>query len=144
MESSARTLGLRLTTLNASSPAEIDQAFSTLAQERTGGLILDTDAFIAGQGDQIVALAARFRAPVMYPVRETVRAGGLMSYGGSRAEAYRIVGGYTARILNGEKPGDLPVQLATRIGLSLNLRTAKALGLAIPPSIQLSADEVIE
>jgi putative ABC transport system substrate-binding protein len=108
MENSARTLGLRLMTLNASSPAEIDQAFSTLAQERTGGLILDTDAFIAGQGDQIVALATRFGVPVMYPTREMVRAGGLMSYGGSRAEAYRIGGGYTARILNGEKPGDLP------------------------------------
>ena len=144
MENSARTLGLRLTTLNASSPAEIDQAFSTLAQERTGGLILDSDAFIVGQGDQIVALATRFRVPVMCPYREMVRAGGLMSYGGSRAEAYRIGGGYTARILNGEKPGDLPVQFATRIGLSLNLKTAKALGLAVPTSILLRADEVIE
>ena len=144
MENSARTLGLRLTTLTASSPAEIDQAFTTLAQERTGGLILGTDALITGQGDQIVALATRFRVPVMYPYRETVRAGGLMSYGGSRAEVYRIGGGYTARILNGEKPGDLPVQLATRIGLSFNLKTAKALGLTVPLSILARADEVIE
>ena len=80
----------------------------------------------------------------MYPYRETVRAGGLMSYGGSRAETYRIAGGYTARILNGEKPGDLPVQFGTRIGLSLNLKTAKALGLAVPTSILLRADEEIE
>ena len=80
----------------------------------------------------------------MYPYRETVRAGGLMSYGASRADADRIAGGNTARILNGEKPGDLPVQLATRIGLSLNHKTAKALGLAVPTSILLRADEVIE
>jgi ABC-type uncharacterized transport system substrate-binding protein len=80
----------------------------------------------------------------MYPLREAVRAGGLMSYGAGRADADRIAGGYTARILNGEKPGDLPVQLATRIGLSLNPKTAKALGLTIPLSILVRADEVIE
>ena len=102
------------------------------------------DAFIKAQSDQIIALAARFRVPVIFPLREYVRAGGLMSYGGSLTEWYRIVGDYAARILNGEKPGDLPVQLATRIELTINLKTAKVLGLTVPTSILVRADEVIE
>jgi putative ABC transport system substrate-binding protein len=145
MVNSARTLGLGLTALNASNPAEIDRAFSTLTQERTGGLIIVPDRLIAEQGDQIIALAARFKVPVMYNDRRFVRAGGLISYGANAVELFRIVGGYAARILNGEKPGDLPVQRATTgIELAINLKTAKSLGLAVPQSILLRADEVIE
>jgi putative ABC transport system substrate-binding protein len=110
MENSARILGLRLTRLNASNPAEIDQGFSILAQQRTGGVILVQDQFIGAQDGQIIALAARFSVRVMSFSEAFVRAGGLMSYGGSFTESCRIVGNYAARILNGEKPGDLPVQ----------------------------------
>jgi putative ABC transport system substrate-binding protein len=144
MENSARNLGVRLTPLNASNPAEIDQAFSTLAQERTGGLIVVPDRLLSARGDQIIALAARLRVPVMSSMGEFVRAGGLISYGASSTESLRIVGDYAARILNGEKPGDLPVQLATRIELTINLKTAKVLGLTVPTSILVRADEVIE
>jgi putative ABC transport system substrate-binding protein len=144
MENSARNLRLRLTTLNASNPAEIDQAFSTLAQERTGGIMLVPDQFIFAQYGQIIALATRFRVPVMSTSVEFVQAGGLMSYGGSYLQSLRIVGDYVVRILKGDKPGDLPVQLSTRIELAINLKTAKALGLTVPTSILVRVDEVIE
>jgi putative ABC transport system substrate-binding protein len=144
MENSARNLRLRLTTLNASNPPEIDRAFSTLAQERTGGVMLVPDQFIVAQFGQIIALATRFRVPVMSSSREFVQAGGLMSYGGSYLQSLRIVGDYAARILKGDKPGDLPVQLSTRIEFAINLKTAKALGLTVPTSILVRADEIIE
>jgi putative tryptophan/tyrosine transport system substrate-binding protein len=140
----ARTLGLRLTVLNASNPEEIEQAFAIVAQERPGGLFVDTDAVLFGQTDQIVTLAARYRVPTVYGFRDQVQAGGLMSYAGSVTETGRIAATYVARIFNGEKPGDLPVQLGTRIELAINLKTAKALGLTIPPNLLARADQVIE
>ena len=143
MENSARILGLRLTTLNASNPAEIDQAFSSLPRN-AGGVMLGQDQLIKAQWGQIIALAARVRVPVMSSSEEFVRAGGLMSYGGSYFQSLRIAGDYAARILKGDKPGDLPVQLSTRIELAINLKTAKALGLTVPTSILVRADEVIE
>ena len=143
-ENSARILGLRLTRLYASNPAEIDQTFSTLTQERTGGVMLGQDQLIAAQWAQIIALAARFRVPVMSSSEEFVRAGGLMSYGGSYPQSLRIAGDYAARILKGDKPGDLPVQQSTRIELFINMKTAKALGLTIPLFLRGLATEVIE
>jgi len=140
----ARTLGLRLTVLNASNPEEIEQAFAIVAQERPGGLLVGTDRILGGQIDQIIALAARSRVPTVYISPAAARAGGLMSYGGNITEAYRIAGTYAARILKGEKPGDLPVQLATRIDLAINLKIARALGLTVPASILVRADEVLE
>jgi putative ABC transport system substrate-binding protein len=114
-----------LTTLNASNPAEIDRAFSTLAQERTGGVMLVPDQFILAQFGQIIALATRFRVPVMSSTGEFVQAGGLMSYGGSYLQSLRIVGDYVARILKGDKHGDLPVQLSTRIELTIDLKQSE-------------------
>jgi putative ABC transport system substrate-binding protein len=141
---SARALGLRLAPLNASNPAEVEQAFSTLARERTGGLIVNTDTFLGGHSDQIIALAARYRVPAIYPSREKVQAGGLMSYGGRVDEMYQIAGRYTGRILKGEKPGDLPVVQATKFELAINLKTARALGITVPLPLLAAADEVIE
>jgi putative ABC transport system substrate-binding protein len=144
VKSAARTLGWRSTVLNASNSEEIEQAFAIVAREPPDGLFVNTDATFSGQLDQLVALAARYRVPTVYNLASAVRAGGLMSYGGSEIEAPRIAATYAARILKGEKPGDLPVQLATRIELAINLKTAKALGLTVPQSILLRADEVIE
>jgi putative tryptophan/tyrosine transport system substrate-binding protein len=144
IEDAARTLGLRLVILNASNLDEIEKAFIMAAQERLGGVLLNTDRLFDGHIDQVAALAARYRVPAIFNSREYVQAGGLMSYGGSVTEAHRIVGNYAARILKGEKPADLPVQLSTRIGLALNLKAAKALGLDVPTVILLRADEVIE
>jgi len=144
VKSAARTLGLRLTVLNASNSEEIEQAFAIVAQERPDGLFVNTDATFSGQVDQLVALAARYRVPTLYNLASAVRAGGLMSYGGSDIEAARIAATYAGRILKGEKPGDLPVQLATRIELAINIKTAKALGLTVPQTLLVAADEVIE
>jgi putative tryptophan/tyrosine transport system substrate-binding protein len=144
VKNAARTLGLRLTLLKASNPEEIEHAFAIVAQERPGGLFVSGDRMLGEQTDQIVALAARNRVPTVYRDRASIQAGGLMSYSGSFAETDRIAATYVVRILNGEKPGDLPVQLATRIELAINLKTAKALGLTVPTSILVRADEVIE
>jgi putative tryptophan/tyrosine transport system substrate-binding protein len=143
-ENTARTLGLRLKVLEASNPLEIEQAFASVAQERSGGLIVDPNGNFYNQRDQFVTLASRYRVPTIYSWREAVEAGGLMSYGASIDEMFRIAGNYTARVLMGTKPADLPVQQPTKFELVINLKTAKALGLTIPETLLATADEVIQ
>jgi putative tryptophan/tyrosine transport system substrate-binding protein len=140
----ARKVGRSVVFVNASTDAELDAAFASLFQQRAGGLVINSDPFIAGRVDQIVALAARYAMPTIYPLREFAMAGGLMSYGLSINEAYRQVGFYAARILNGAKPVDLPVMQSNTFELIINLKTVKALGLTIPPTLLARADEVIE
>jgi putative tryptophan/tyrosine transport system substrate-binding protein len=138
-------LGVQLLVLNATSPSEIERAFATLVRERAGALVIGGDAFFGTQRDQIIALAAQYALPTIYQFREFPASGGLVSYGGGNAsDDYRQVGVYTGCILKGEKPADLPVQQATKVELVINFKTAKALGLAVPQSILLRADEVIE
>jgi putative ABC transport system substrate-binding protein len=144
IEKAAGVFGLRLVVLKASKPSEIEAAFATLVQQHAGALVVTGDAFFIIQNDQIVALAAQHGIPTIYQYRESTVAGGLMSYGASLVDAWRIVGSYTGRILKGEKPADLPVQQSTKIQLAVNIKTAKTLGLTIPPSMLDMANEVIE
>jgi ABC-type uncharacterized transport system substrate-binding protein len=143
-EIAARILGLRLVILNASTLGDLETAFATFSGQRIGGVLLAGDPLIFFLRDELAALAARYAVPAIYATRENVEAGGLMSYGASLSDAWRLAGTYAGRILKGEKPADLPVQQSTRIELVLNLKTARALGLTIPPGILAIADEVIE
>jgi putative ABC transport system substrate-binding protein len=143
-QSAARVLGVRLAIRNASSPGEIDAAFTDLVDQRIGALLAGTDVLFAVQYNQLVALAARHAVPTIYSRRNAVEDGGLMSYGTDFSDAWRLSGNYAGRVLKGEKPGDLPVQQSTRIEMVLNLKTAKVLGLSVPQSTLLRADEVIE
>jgi putative ABC transport system substrate-binding protein len=141
----ATVIGLKIQILKAAgTDREIDAAFASLAQARTGALLVGNDAFFNNRIEQIVALALRHAIPTMYPHREFVVAGGLISYGTNVTEGYRQVGLYTGRILKGEKPADLPVQQTTKLGLIINLKTAKALGLLVPYKLLALADEIIE
>jgi putative ABC transport system substrate-binding protein len=140
----ARARGLRLTILKASNPSEFEQVFKSIAEEGLGALLLSSDRLFAGHYDQLAALALRFRVPWIDRTQQAAQAGALMTYGANITEAHRIVGNYAARILKGDKPADLPVQRATKIELTVNLKTAKALGLEVPTSILLRATEVIE
>jgi putative ABC transport system substrate-binding protein len=140
----ASVVGLKVQILNASTDREIDAAFASLVQARTGALLVRNDAFFNNRIERLIELAARHAIPTMYPYREFVAAGGLISYGGNLTNTYRQVGLYTGRILKGEKPADLPVIQATKIELIINLKTAKALGLQIPDRLLALADEVIE
>ena len=144
IQDAARVLGARMLILDASSPSEIDSAFATLVSERAGALVVSGEVFFLTQRDRLVELAARHAIPTIYAYREFVTAGGLISYGGSLTDMYREVGSYTGRILKGEKTADLPVQQVTKVGLVINLKTAKALGIDVPPSLLARADEVIE
>jgi putative tryptophan/tyrosine transport system substrate-binding protein len=144
VERAARTLGLEVYVLNATSEREVEAAFTNIEQRGAGAVLVAADAFFTGQRDQLIALATRFRLPTIYSLREFVTAGGLISYGTSFIDAARQAGAYAGRILKGEKPADLPVQQSTKIELVVNLKTAKALDLAIPPSLLARADEVIE
>jgi putative tryptophan/tyrosine transport system substrate-binding protein len=140
----AVVLGLRLLILNASSAPEIEEAFANIVAQRVGAFLLGTDPFFISARDQLVTLANRYRIPAIYPFREDVMAGGLMSYGSSNRDSYRLVGDYTGRILKGERPGELPVQQSTKVEMFLNLKAARALGITVPLPLLARADEVIE
>jgi putative ABC transport system substrate-binding protein len=144
VQDAARVLGARVVIIPASDPGEIEQAFATLDREQAGALVVSGETFFLTQSDLIIALAARHAVPAIYAYRESAVAGGLMSYGASITDEHRQGGVYAGRILKGEKPADLPVQLSTKVELTLNLKTAKALGLTVPLALLTRADEVIE
>ena len=144
LQTAARALGLQLHVLHASKPSDFDAVFATLAQLRPSGLVIAGDQFFTSQVDQLGALTVRHAVPAIFQFREFAAAGGLMSYGGSTTESFRVVGVYTGRILKGEKPADLPVQQSPKVDLVVNLKTAKALGVTVPMSLLGRADEVIE
>lgn len=143
-QASARTLGIRLHILHASNDGEIEAAFAALHGLAAGGVVIGSDQFFNSRSRQLAALALRHSLPAVYQYREFTAAGGLISYGASLTDAFELAGVYTGRILNGEKPADLPVQQSTKVELTVNLKTAKALGLTIPQSVLVAADDVIE
>jgi putative ABC transport system substrate-binding protein len=140
----AVSLGKEMLIFRASSEGEFGPAFASMVQQRREALLVASDVFFLSRRDQLASFAARHRIPTIYYLREFAEAGGLMTYGNRLTDAYRQVGGYVGRILKGEKPGDLPVQQSTKFELLINLKTAKTLGLEVPNSMQLLADEVIE
>src|SRR5215831_3812307 len=144
VEAAARALGLQIHVLNASTIGDIDAAFAILVRERMDALFVIPDSFFANRRVQLATLAVRHAIPAAYAQRDYVEVGGLMSYGTNLADARRQVGIYTGRVLKGEKPAELPVMQPTRFELAINLTTAKALGLRVPPSLLARADEVIE
>jgi putative ABC transport system substrate-binding protein len=144
LQSSARALGLDLYVMHASGEHDFDAVFNTIRELRAGALVITTNPLFTSRRERLATLALRHGIPAIYQYREFAAAGGLMSYGASFTDSLRLVGIYTGRILNGEKPADLPVQQATKLELVLNLNTAKALGLAIPETVLALADEVIE
>ena len=144
VEEAAHAIGQQINLLLASNESEIDAAFVTAAQLRAGALLVGGDPFFNGQRNKFVALAARYAIPVIYEQRESALAGGLMSYGTNLGEGYRQAGVYAGRILKGEKPGDLPVVQSTKFDFVINLKTAKALGIEVPPNLSAEADEIIE
>jgi putative ABC transport system substrate-binding protein len=144
LQTAARALGLQLHVLHASTERDFDTVFATLLQLRAGGLVIGTDGFFITQSEQLATLTVRHAIPAIFPYREFAVAGGLMSYGVSIRDLYRLVGVYAGRILRGEKPADLPVQQSTKIEFVINLKTARALGLTFPITLLGRADEVIE
>jgi len=144
MQKAAQALGLQLHIINASSEGDLDAAIETARQLRVGGLSLGIDQLFTGNAGKLAALAIAARLPTIGAYREYPSAGGLMSYGGDIAESWRLVGVYVGRVLNGDKPSDLPVQQSTKFDLVVNLKTAKALGLTVPQTVLATADEVIE
>jgi ABC-type uncharacterized transport system substrate-binding protein len=144
LQNSAHAVGQQIYVANASSESEINAAFAGLVERRVGALIVLGDVFFFTQRDQIVALAARHRIPTIYHQRDFVEAGGLMSYATSVLDGYRLTGNYVGRLLKGVKPGDLPVQQASKVEFVVNLKTAKALDLELHPQLLATVDEVIE
>jgi putative tryptophan/tyrosine transport system substrate-binding protein len=143
-EGPARALGLQLHIVQASSPAEIDAAFASMRSQRVGGVLVLRDGFFLAQRTQIAALAVRSRLPAVHGIRGEAESGGLIAYGASVPFLYRRAATYVDKILKGAKPADLPVEQPTKFELIINLKTAKALGLTIPPSLLQRADEVIQ
>ena len=144
VQEAARTKGLQLHILKASSESEIDTAFASLVQLHAGALVVGADPFLSGRREQLVALASRRAVPSIYAWREFAASGGLISYGPSLTSAFRLVGHYAGKVLKGAKPADLPVQQPTTLELVINLKTAKALGIEVPPTLLAQVDEVIE
>ena len=144
IETAAHNLGQKIVTFEAGSEQEIDVAFSAIAKSGAGALFIGAGQFLNSRRNQLVGLAALHAIPASYVLSSAVEAGGLMSYGASQTDAYRRAGIYAARIINGEKPGDLPVELPDKYELSINLKAAKALGLTVPPTLIARADKVIE
>jgi len=140
----AQSVGLQAHLINASTEGQVEDAFKVTVERRIDALIVTADLFFISQRQQLVALAARHAIPVVYYAREFVAAGGLMSYGASETDAFRLAGVYVGKVLNGARPGDLPVMLPTKFELAVNLKTARTLGLTVPLIMQMTADEVIE
>jgi putative ABC transport system substrate-binding protein len=143
-EAAARTLGVQLHVLHASNDHDFDTVFDKVVQLRAGALVIGPDPFLFNRNEQLAALALRHMLPTIFNSREYAVAGGLMGYGSSFADTYRGLGAYTAKVLMGAKLADLPVQQSVKVDLVINLKTAKALGLTIPPTLLTRADEVIE
>jgi putative tryptophan/tyrosine transport system substrate-binding protein len=138
------SLGVELRPIGVREPAEIERAIATIARDSGGGLIVTASGFAILHRELIIAMAAQHRLPAVYPYRFMVTDGGLISFGASSIDPYRRAAGYVDRILKGQKPADLPVQAPTKFELVINLKTAKALGLTVPPTLLARADEVIE
>jgi ABC-type uncharacterized transport system substrate-binding protein len=143
-QAAAQAIGQQLVILDVSNDRDIETAFATLINRGAGALLIGSGTFLTSNAERLVALAARYGLPAIYPQREAALAGGLMSYGTSLTDAYRQIGVYTGRILKGEKPAELPVIRSTKFEFVLNLKTVKALGLDVPPTLLALADEVIE
>ena len=144
VQDAARLLGQQLAVLNVGTDGDIDAAFTALVHQRAGALLATGSSFISSRRDRLIALAARDAVPAIYQIRDFPAAGGLISYGASLSDAYHQVGAYAGRILKGAKPAELPVLQPTKFALVINLKTAKALGLDVPPTLLAIADEVIE
>src|SRR5262249_34143184 len=144
IRAAAKALGLRIDVWRASSEGDFEKAFATQTSQRPDALVVSADPFFISHRERLVLLAARFALPAVYYERYFVMAGGLMSYGSNFADGFRQAGSYAGRILKGEKPGELPIILSDRFEFVINLGTAKALGVAVPPTLQAIADEVLE
>jgi putative tryptophan/tyrosine transport system substrate-binding protein len=144
MQVAAQAFGLDIRVLHASTERDLDQAFAALVQQPVDALVIGNDAFFNSRSEMLAALMVRYRVPTIFQTREFAAAGGLVSYGGSIKDSYRVVGAYVGRILKGEKPSDLPVQQTTKIELIVNLKAARGLGISVPPTLIARADEVIE